>query len=358
MPSLTPQKLNFYNRGKTSSASASVAQAVASGTNYSGAGVTVRGKSTLLPGQQIASGINSGQIRANNTPNIQLQNLVGAVAAGAAAGAAAGVVNSVLDAAGIPVVIAANNPYNPFAINPSLNRLAANGMPPGGVYDNSAADGTLPASDFSPAVAFTDTAENRVIISDQTGKFIQQGGIFTLLQTTGGVLFPYTPTISVTHKANYELESLLQTNYATPYYINSSVDAINIQGRFTAQTDIEGQYVLAMMHFFKTATKMFYGPSSNKGTPPPVLFLDAHGQFMFDHIPVVVSEFQYTLPPDVNYITANLNKKPTNVPTDITISVNLIPTYSRNKISNQFSLDSFSQGKLLSGGKGTPGGWI
>jgi hypothetical protein len=183
--------------------------------------------------------------------------------------------------------------------------------------------------------------------------------IFAPLKAVGGMLFPYTPTISVSHRANYELEGLLHSNYSTPYYTNSTVDSINIQGRFTAQNESEGQYVMAMIHFFRTVTKMFYGSSSNKGSPPPVLFLDAHGKYMFDHIPVVVREFQYTLPNDVNYISAKVGGQAVKVPTDLNVTVDLIPTYSRTQISNKFGLNFFASGALLTGGTGTrPGGWL
>jgi hypothetical protein len=237
-------------------------------------------------------------------------------------------------------------------------RLYNNNLPPGATYGASL-DSPYPSDTFQAPNPFSDQTEDRVIIKDQTGLFISGGGIFAPLNKTGGMLFPYTPNISVTHKANYEMESLVHTNYANPYYTHSTVDAINIQGRFTAQTNEEGKYVLAMIHFFRTVTKMFYGGVLNKGAPPPVLYLDAHGQYMFDHIPVVVSSFQYNLPNDTNYITVDVDGKPTKVPADLNITVDLIPTYSRNKISNNFNLLGFSRGALLTSGSGSgSGGWL
>jgi hypothetical protein len=82
---------------------------------------------------------------------------------------------------------------------------------------------------------------------------------------------------------------------------------------------------------------------------------------MFDHIPVVVREFQYTLPNDVNYITAKVAGESVKVPTDLNITVDLIPTYSRSQTSKVFGLNFFANGGLLTGGKGKdtrPGGWL
>jgi hypothetical protein len=297
--------------------------------------------------------------RKPTTPNAFLQGF----ATNLAAGVATGLIDSALNAATGGGLYSNNpssmyGPYSTYYTNPSAARLFNNGMPVGGVY-GPATDGSLPEDNFTPITAYPDKEENRVMIKDQTNLFIEKSTVFAPLKKTGGLLFPFTPTISTTHKANYEVESLIHTNYGNPYYKNSVVDNINIQGRFTAQTDEEGQYVMAMIHFFRTVTKMFYGASSNRGSPPPVLFLDAHGKYMFDHIPVVVSSFQYTLPNDVNYITTTINGIETKVPVDLNVTVDLIPTYSRNKISNEFDLVKFSNGGMLTKGNSTrSGGWL
>jgi len=248
---------------------------------------------------------------------------------------------------------------NPSSLNPSSTRLSISNLPLGGSYNAGIISTPSPLPSNDVYAGFTESTERRVIISDQTGKFIGSASNFAPLANTNGVLFPYTPLISISHKANYELDRLIHTNYSTPYYVNSSVDNISIQGRFTANTPDEAIYILAMMHFFKTATKMFYGASTNKGTPPPVLYLDGYGQALLDHIPVVISDFTYNLPNEVHYISATYLGKTNKVPVDLNVTVSCIPTYSRNQISNNFSLDSFSTGGLLTSGTGSrKGGWI
>jgi hypothetical protein len=80
---------------------------------------------------------------------------------------------------------------------------------------------------------------------------------------------------------------------------------------------------------------------------------------MLDHIPIVISNFSYNLPNDANYISVNYNGKVNKVPVDLQITIDAIPTYSRNQISNKFDLVAFSKGSLLTSGKGNrAGGWI
>lgn len=354
MPTFIPKQTNFYSKTGTKVSTAGLQSVQASG-NQVGSGKNSKG----APGVNNTTGANTVNRSRSGVgqPNISLQSAVNA----AAIGAGAALVDSALNAVGIPSNVsgALGAAYNVNSLNSSLNRLLSNGLPPAGTYPGYDDSVTGPVNQFSPIASFAETEENRVIIKDQTGLFIGQSPILQPLTATNGVIFPYTPVIGTSHKANYEVENLLHTNYGTPYYTHSSVDGINIQARFTAQTPKEAKYIIAMMTFFRTATKMFYGASQNRGTPPPVLYLDAHGPFMYDHIPVVVREFQYSLPNDVNYITVTAGGKLNKVPVDLNITVDLIPTYSRNKISNEFDLVKFSQGQMLSSGTGNrSGGWL
>lgn len=233
-------------------------------------------------------------------------------------------------------------------------------------------------------------------------------GILAPLAATDGVIFPYTPSISTVYTANYEQYDLVHSNYRGVYYKNSRVGDINIRGTFTAQDTAEAEYLLAVIHFFRSATKMFYGQDAERGTPPPVCLLNGLGQFQFSDHPVVISSFNYTTPNDVDYIRATnpnnfgsnllnrrtpvasnpggsslaglnrlLNALPTGlskgaipnvpapgtvnqsvnntagatyVPTKMEIDITLIPVQTRAQVSKQFSLKGFANGDLLKGG--------
>ena len=236
-------------------------------------------------------------------------------------------------------------------------------------------------------------------------------GILQPLIATKGVVFPYTPQIVVNYQANYNPIDLVHTNYKVFQYTNSSVDQITITCEFTAQDVYEARYLLAVIHFFKTMTKMFYGQDTYpvRGTPPPLCYMFGMGGYQFAAHPLGITSFNYNLPNDVDYIktTAPVSKFETNlegnidnalntlyteagisntmsqdrlgngvkpggmlpppkfnytpkdittwVPTKIQLSIGCIPIMSRNQVSNYFSLNDYASGYLV---KGTtrPGG--
>jgi hypothetical protein len=156
---------------------------------------------------------------------------------------------------------------------------------------------------------------------------------------------------------------------------------------------------------------MFYGQDKAPapGTPPPLLYLSGLGSFQFDRHPLAITNFNYTLPNDVDYIRAGTpvspagvatntpaetNKslfsqvssvasrlfgsnllggaqsappqwktiqtgkvnEPTYVPTKMSIQITAVPIVSRGDISNRFSLTKYGTGDLLRGSKNNTGG--
>lgn len=235
-------------------------------------------------------------------------------------------------------------------------------------------------------------------------------GILAPLAETDGVIFPYTPTVAISYNATYDPTHPTHSNYKIFQYNNSGIDSISITGDFTAQDTKEANYLLAVIHFFKSVTKMFYGQDElpKAGTPPPLCYLFGFGAFQFNAHPIAITTFNYSLPNDVDYIKANISYgapgvnrsasnsrnavgglsadrlgsgiqtggtapppafttngsntpsgsvEPTYVPTRIQIQLSAIPIISRNEISNQFSVKKYATGELLRGTK-RPGGGI
>jgi hypothetical protein len=236
-------------------------------------------------------------------------------------------------------------------------------------------------------------------------------GILAPLKATDGIIFPYTPAISVSYNASYDATELTHSNYKMYQYKASSVDNINISCDFTAQDTQEANYLLATIHFLRSVTKMFYGLDNAPpaGTPPPLLYLTGLGAFQFDRHPLAITNFNYTLPNEVDYIRAGkpaspagvptntpgeTNKstgwlqiasavrkavsgipfganpappqwktiqtgkvnEPTYVPTKMTIQITAVPIVSRGDISNRFGLLKYGTGDLLRGSKNNTGG--
>jgi hypothetical protein len=132
-------------------------------------------------------------------------------------------------------------------------------------------------------------------------------GILAPLKTSDGVIFPYTPNISTSYNANYDVAELTHSNYRGQFYKNSNVGDISITATFTAQDTSEAEYMLAVIHFFRSATKMFYGQDPQRGAPPPLVYLFGLGQYQFNNHPCVVKSFTYNLPTDVDYIRTQPN---------------------------------------------------
>jgi hypothetical protein len=233
-----------------------------------------------------------------------------------------------------------------------------------------------------------------------------QAGILNPLQETNGVIFPYTPSIQVNYVANYETFDLIHSNYKSYMYKNSSVEHLSISCEFTAQDTYEANYLLAVIHFFRSVTKMFYGKDDQPkaGVPPPLCYLNGLGDFQFNQHPLLITSFTYVLPNDVDYIRAGgpsvmpgssiasystnsvvqtptnarlqgnglsnganapsaqftqPNSTPTYVPTKMQIQISAIPIVTRKDISDNFSLRDYATGALLQGkqGKSTGGIW-
>jgi len=227
-----------------------------------------------------------------------------------------------------------------------------------------------------------------------------QPGILQPLKVTNGVIFPYTPQISTQYAANYSPYSLTHSNFKGYFYQGSSTGEVKITATFTAQDTAEANYLLAVIHFFRSATKMFYGATDAfRGAPPPLVFLSGLGEYQFNNHACVIQSFDYTLPNEVDYIRANSSNNtgttltqnrdrqnlpvssnnpsgnrlqaagltpggipvlpaptpigttaPTYVPTKMDISIVLLPMQTRIQVSQQFSMEKFANGNLLKGG--------
>lgn len=171
---------------------------------------------------------------------------------------------------------------------------------------------------------------------------------FGLLQNTGGLVWPYLPSITVSTKANYNQIDTIHNNYPFYSYKNSMVDDIQIQGEFSQETETDAAYWIAATLFLKTATKMFYGTGKNVGNPPIICNLSGYGSNVFNNVPVIVKSFSVDLKEDVNYIKCNVFGSNTWVPILSTINATVAPLYNRERL-RKFSLEDYSRGKLSNG---------
>lgn len=168
--------------------------------------------------------------------------------------------------------------------------------------------------------------------------------LFSLLENTGGVVWPYMPNITVSTKADYTSMNLTHNNYTMYSYKGSMVDDIQISGEFSCETETDAAYWIAATTFFKTATKMFYGQGEFAGNPPLICNLTGYGSSIFDKVPVIIKSFSVDLKDDVNYVRCNTFGTNTWVPVMSTISVTVSPVYNRERM-RKFNLQDYARGK-------------
>ena len=149
----------------------------------------------------------------------------------------------------------------------------------------------------------------------------------------GGILFPYSPTISMEHKAEYASPSPTHSNYAMHFYKSSNIQDISIAGIFTVQNDADAMILISSAQLLASLTKMRWGGDSDAGAPPPICRLDGYGPFMLSNVPVVISGFKHDVPNDVDFysINSSLYGK-TSVPTKSTFTINCKIIYSRAEV--------------------------
>lgn len=196
------------------------------------------------------------------------------------------------------------------------------------------------------------------------------------LWPTNGVIWPYTPDVVFGAQANYENFQFTHSNFQYWQYRNSTPNDISVTGEFTAQTNEEARYMLAVLHFLRSMTEMEFGISAAQrgvaGTPPPVLRFNYLGSHMFNNVPVVVSSFSYALAKDVDYVEVKIpgseirdtrtvlkaefgngiiNKdQRTYLPTKMTLSAVLSIQENPKTVREEFDLDKFKNGDLLNRG--------
>lgn len=141
----------------------------------------------------------------------------------------------------------------------------------------------------------------------------------------GQIVFPTTPTFSLSNKANYNNQELVHANFPHPVYKNSTSDDISISGEFPVETEEDAANWLRTITLGRGLTKMFYGNSSFQGNPPPICTLSGYGEVL-KNIPVVIKSFQVDFKDDVHYIlTAG-----SSVPRISTIQITCQPVYSKS----------------------------
>ena len=223
------------------------------------------------------------------------------------------------------------------------------GVPPGAMparRDSTSLDQVVVVGRFGDQNILKHTTEQRVRIKvppKYLVKYTKGSSAEELSDDSGfgGVVFPYTPTISYGVKADWSEIKPLHSNFNIPFYQRSSVGEISITGQFTVENGKDAAVYLSTVHLLRALTKMRFGGATDgdpdSGAPPPICRLFAFGPNMLNNVPIAITGVRIELPNNCDYFSLNGTN---SVPTISTLSITCIPVYSRKEMQ-QFSVTKY-----------------
>jgi hypothetical protein len=152
----------------------------------------------------------------------------------------------------------------------------------------------------------TNSDDWRVRLSMPSWPAFSSSPVLKPLKETGGLIFPFTPQINISSSAKYSAVSPTHNNFDFQAYENSSPGSISIVAPFNVEDAKQALYWIAAVHYLRSASKMFTGRDSLAGNPPPIVTLNAYGNYVFKNVPVVITNFSCTLDAQCDYIPTDV----------------------------------------------------
>lgn len=240
------------------------------------------------------------------------------------------------------------------ASNPQASPAAASN-PQAGVNGVTTSPNTPPAPASTP---LPPPADFRVRVSPlKAAEFFGSGGpdLMAPLRATNGVLFPYSPNVTVEQSVEYQPMSMIHTNNDYYGYQRTPSMKLTITGKFTCQNQTEGKYAMAAIHFFRTASKMWFGVKAGQkaGLPPPIMVLNGYGRYMFNNLNCILTQSSFAYADGVDTVPISVGTGVVRLPAMFDLTIGLTVQQTPQKMRDEFDLDAFRTGALME-----KGGWI
>lgn len=179
-----------------------------------------------------------------------------------------------------------------------------------------------------------------------------------LFGNTNGLVFPYTPTISEDVSPAYNSVDLPHTNLAPKAHSNTQPPSIIIKSSWTCEDEDNAKRMYGALLFVKSLSLANFGKMSTKedrGLPPPILYLNGWGD-LYTNVPVVITNYSYSLPDNIHYVNVKINKN-VNVwlPMILDLSITLGIQPNIDTYRNEFNLAQFKKDMMLSSTKSGQG---
>jgi len=160
------------------------------------------------------------------------------------------------------------------------------------------------------AASFGDDSANasdwRVRLSLAKWTSFQGSPVLKPLKEAGGLIFPFTPDITMTSTATYSKIDVTHVNHMFHAFKSSDPGEIQITAAMNVEDSTQALYWIAAVHYLRSLTKMFTGSDPKAGNPPPIVFLNGYGNYVFKNVPVAVTNFSCTMQADTDYIGVNV----------------------------------------------------
>lgn len=164
--------------------------------------------------------------------------------------------------------------------------------------------------DIMGAISMFSSSDNpndwRVKLSLPNWVSFQSSAVLKPLKDAGGLIFPYTPQITMQSTAKYQQVATIHSNYQFNAYQNSDPGEISISGPFNVEDSSQALYWIACVHYLRSVTKMFSGYDPKAGNPPPIVKLNGYGAYVFKNVPVVITSMKIELGQDCDYISTDV----------------------------------------------------
>ncbi len=176
----------------------------------------------------------------------------------------------------------------------------------------------------------------------------------SLSDGTSAIVFDVSPKISETGTVTYTPRNIPHLPTSLNYFESVSARTFSVSDiKFISRTDYEAEQNKRARHLIKSWSKNSFGVNNadgfKLGMPPKILLFRAYcsditsGIGGINDIPVVITQFDFDWPNDVDYI-ADKGGNPT--PIIQTCSLGLLEMHSPQQIT-QFDFEAFKNGTLL-----------
>lgn len=160
--------------------------------------------------------------------------------------------------------------------------------------------------DITSAIAMFNNTDDpndwRVRLSIPNWVSFLNSPVLAPLRSAHGLIFPYTPTIDIRSTAHYETQSVVHSNSPFYAYQRSEPGLITITAPMNVEDKDQALYWIAAVHYLRSISKMFSGIDPKAGNPPPIVFLNGYGNYVFKNVPVIIQSFTTSLGNDCDYI--------------------------------------------------------